>query len=202
MVSIWVVGRRDVFRLLTCWDLVKVVWLAIMQVVMMVLGIPVCAFGLLFCRESDEHMPGVFWPWDNDVDSINGCIGWEYICKTRWYLGNPRSYWSRFYWCALRNPCRNYSMWVGVRPCDVEEVWINREYDPGRPQCNSLLVLARTWDDKRYVMWMPVWKLTKTRTMLGKFGFKFWDLPAQVAAGDEEKRQFVFYPSFQKDMGC
>lgn len=197
--------RGDVWKKIRVTDFVKIAWRIVTQIAMLTLGLPVCAVGLLFCR-SDwkvKHMPRACWFFDNDVDTINGDPGWWAICKRTWWLGLPTSWWSRWYWTAIRNPCRNYSMWVGARPCDIEEIWINKQYDedPHRRQCNSLIVKARTWDDKYYMMWMPVLRLTKERTVVGKFGFKLWDLVPLAKEGSKQKCQFVFYPSFTHQKG-
>ena len=196
--------RSEVWAQLSCGDLIKIVWRIITQIIMMALGLFVVPVGLLSCRRNSSRMSSLFWFWDNAVDTINGDPGWWAICDRTWWLGHHTSYWSRFYWLVVRNSARNYSMWVGVRPCDVEEIWINKQYDqnPYRRQCNSLIVKARTWDETYYVMWLPSWRVTANLRIVGKFGFKFWDLIPLASEGSKEKCQFVFYPSIQKGMKC
>ena len=199
--------RSEVWGQIRLTDLLKNFFLAFMQLVMLIAGWFIVPIGLLFCNKDSEHMPKLFWLWDNAVDTINGDEGkWKEVCEKAWFLKDPTSYWTRWKWLAIRNAARNYSMFVGVRPCDVEEIWINKQYDenPHRRQCNSLIVKARTWDDKYYTMWMPSWrvKFWKWDRFLGKFGFKLWDLIPLARMGDKEKRQFTFYGWFQKGMKC
>jgi len=194
--------RREVWARWKITDYLKMGFLAIMQLVMLILGYPVCAIALAFCHFHSEEMPKWAWAWGNDVDTINGDTGqWQKVIDKSWWLTRRRDYFTRWWWCAVRNPCRNYSMWVGVSPADVREIWINDEYNINRRQCNSLTVLAITEDGKRYTMWMPSWPLGKIR-FLGKFGFKLWDMIPLARDGVVEKRQFTFYGWFQKGMKC
>lgn len=205
-ITVHYLERKQVWARIKMTDLIKIGYRIVMQVVMAILGLFTCAIGLLFCQSEWDvkHMSSLYWFWDNDVDTINGDPGWWAICKRTWWLGHPTSWWSRWYWLTIRNAARNYSMWVGVRPVDVEEIWINLEYDenPHRRQCNSLIVKARTWDDKYYTMWLPSWRITDNVRFVGKFGFKLWDLIPLSHEGCEEKRQFTFYGWFQKGMKC
>ena len=193
-----------VFSKVTVGDLFKTLFLVVMDLVMKVVGIPICAIGLLFCNKESEHMPKLFWLFDNDVDTINGDEGeWVKVIKRTWWLGKRTSYWTRFWWCAIRNSARNYTMWVGVRPCDVKEIWVNKAYDESvSHHYLSLLVIAVTEDGKRYVMWHPSWRVWLPyfghRILLGKYGFKLWDIVGLAEKGEKEKRQFVYYPSLQK----
>jgi len=200
--TVYYLSRMEVFCKLQAWDLFKTIVLVLCQLVMAVSGLFTCAVGLLFCSKVADHMPKLFWPWDNDVNTINGDPGWWLICSKSRFLGYATSYRSRFVWCALRNPCRNYSMWVGVRPAAVKFIWINKQYDEAKQQCNSLLVIAESVSGKRYVMWMPSWKLFGKWRFLGKFGFKLWDIVPLARIGEAEKRQFVFYPQIKRGVVC
>lgn len=92
-------------------------------------------FALLFTKWSDEHLPRLFWMWDNDA-SINGDVrtddltnefgGWDLkpvplddIQESRdmcyWAKGHhPRSFYARWVWLGLRNRASALSQSLGT----------------------------------------------------------------------------------------
>ena len=103
------------------------------------IGFFVTWLGLLFCNRDSEHMPVLWWPWDNS-HGINGTIGnnnlkWVYLCnKTaidnvpdskkmdgmQYFIdtksGNERKFNNRWTWVTWRNPVSNLSLFLlGLR---------------------------------------------------------------------------------------
>lgn len=93
-------------------------------------GLIVVPLALLFCRESDEHLPRLFWPWDNDTEGINGDGGWR---GPEHANGREREFWWRFQWLAIRNAGTNFSYLIGF------EQTLNIAYiaDPGSDPLTS-----------------------------------------------------------------
>jgi len=93
--------------------------------------------GLLFCTRESEHLPWLWWPWDNS-HGINGTLNgnnpkWVVICNPeikdfpvyeqgnylRWLIeskaGKERAYRKRWIWLFWRNPVSNLSLYpMGV----------------------------------------------------------------------------------------
>ena len=83
-----------------------------------ILGVIIIPIALLFAKESDDHLPSIFWPWDNDRDGINGdgetgISGWR---GPEHANGLERTFWYRYVWLAFRNPSNNYGYFCGIEP--------------------------------------------------------------------------------------
>lgn len=94
---------------------------------------------LLFTKTEDDHLPRLFWWWDNDA-SINGDQridgSWELlpistdltneheISLCYWAKGHhPRSFWARFVWLGLRNRASALSQALGTDVTGHATVW-------------------------------------------------------------------------------
>lgn len=71
---------------------------------LMLLGLILIPIGLLF--EQDNHMPKLFWLWDNAKYGVNGGGFWR---RTN---GENTSFWAKYKWLALRNPTYNSSKYL------------------------------------------------------------------------------------------
>jgi len=82
-----------------------------LKAVFSVAGLVVVPVALLFTKRRSMHLPGIFWPWDNDEAfyGINGGHAW------RREHPNSNHPWWRFQWLAIKNPAFNLSKyWLGV----------------------------------------------------------------------------------------
>lgn len=114
------------------WPVVTFLWL-LFWIPVYILGYFVTWIGLLFCNRGSEHMPVLWWLWDNCL-GINGTINynnlkWPYTCNKKaidkeaaltgrnvWDVtkswvdmqtGKERSYGKRWIWVTFRNPVSN-----------------------------------------------------------------------------------------------
>lgn len=85
-------------------------------------GFFVTWIGLVFCGKDAEHMPVLFWIWDNP-DGINGTARgnnpiWPRICGSE---EATRTFKNRWIWVTWRNPVSNLSRLLGRRTGAVAE---------------------------------------------------------------------------------
>lgn len=117
---------------------------------MTLLGLFMVPLGLLFCKKDSEHMPKLFWFWDNDRDGINGDgreptatdpgAGWKGNEHTQ---GNQQSMWNRFRWLAIRNPANNFGYLIGFKQtADVTYHSIGNPQTSDQGQSGTLFVVA------------------------------------------------------------
>lgn len=74
------------------------------------LGLVAVAIALAFCKSESEHLPRLFWPWDNEIEGINGDGGWR---GPEHANGHEREFWWRYQWLAIRNAGTNFSYLIG-----------------------------------------------------------------------------------------
>lgn len=100
---------------------------------------------LLFTKWEDDHLPRLFWWWDNDAsingdkrtdDPSDGLGGWalkpvplerdspEAIAMCYWAKGHhPRSFYARWVWLGLRNRASSLSQALGTDATGPSTVW-------------------------------------------------------------------------------
>ena len=118
------------------WLITTILWLTI-WIPVYLLGFFVTWIGLLFCKTTDNHLPKLWWIWDNS-HGINGTIdynnlNWVYICNPTEFvnvkdpiavcknivdsrIGKERSFKNRWVWITWRNPVSNLSLYgIGLK---------------------------------------------------------------------------------------
>lgn len=150
------------------------------------LGYVVVPIGLLFCNRKSEHMPILFWPWDN-VAGINGTLnGMNPKWPSEAPGGDNRSFWSRYIWLAHRNPTSNWGRYVlGVKLKEPIKKWGTE--DPLTTGGASLGVSGWKWD---YHIVIPYGNGKGFRIRLG------WKLSRtlndEIERGEEVRTTFQF----------
>jgi len=147
----------NILLFLPRWIMTTVIWVCV-WIPFYILGYLVVWVGLLFCDRASEHMPKLWWPWDN-YDGINGTLymhnlNWVYICNPDAFVnikdptlvamsivltqtGNERKYGRRYEWCAFRNPVSNVSMYmIGAKLRKPVNVW-SKLIGPFFFECNT-----------------------------------------------------------------
>lgn len=127
----------------------------------------VVPFALLFTKWEDEHLPRLFWWWDNDAsingdkrtdDPNDGLGGWtlkpvplerdsaEAIAMCYWAPGHhPRSFYARWVWIGLRNRASALSQALGTDATGQTTVW-----------SGSTWTIHQVEDKYRYYELLPV----------------------------------------------
>ena len=134
------------------------------------LGFQMVTIGLLFCREDSEHMPFIFWPWDNWT-GINGTLFGQNPSWPRITNGKNRTYRYRWIWLAWRNPVSN---WSRILAPVIKEgvVHTERRFWRFTYQTNRI---EWFWDYAFSV------RLTEAREAFFRFGWKLSEKPGRIA---------------------
>lgn len=158
------------------------------------LGFLVGWIGLLFCTRESEHLPWLWWPWDNS-HGINGTLNgnnpkWVVICNPEImdlpvhaqgsYLrcliesktGKERTYRNRWIWLFWRNPVSNLSLYpMGMK---VDKPLKTVRYETG-PFVYEKVLCGAAW------FYGLTFKYHAKRGFYHAFGWKFRD-PAEGRA--------------------
>jgi len=103
----------------------------------MLLGLVLIPIGLLFRK--DNHMPRLFWLWDNDDHGVNGEGFFAKIVAT-WPKWMQHDFIRCFVWTAIRNPTFNFTTYlIGYRVKDTDvfviadgsNLEVSRDGEPG-----------------------------------------------------------------------
>lgn len=115
------------------WAITTFLWI-VCWIIPYIIGYFVTWVGLLFCNKDSEHMPILWWGWDNN-HGINGTLGynnlnWVIICNPEindlpvkkqfkqvkllvdTKTGKERSFKNRWIWTTFRNPVTNISLYM------------------------------------------------------------------------------------------
>lgn len=147
----------------------------LVDLVLMLAGIVLIPLGLL--REKDNHMPKLFWLWDN-LD--HGVDGGNFYAKLT--VGWPR-FLRCYVWSAFRNPTFNWAKYViGYTISGVQTVEGNPRVDRDKAEGWYWVRDGYAWE----------YQYIKAYTLFGRRCFKFragWKIQGQEAG---KKCQFVF----------
>ena len=91
----------------------KIIGAAVVSVVADIAGVVVVPVALMFTGPQADHLPKMFYWWDNHeaVYGINGGYAWK-----REYGDDTNTFWHRFMWTAIRNPAHNFTYYtLGVK---------------------------------------------------------------------------------------
>lgn len=135
-------------------------------------GLVVVPVALLFTGKQANHLPRIFWPWDNDAEGINGDPYWK-----QKYGDKVTSFCCRFVWLALRNPGNNFGYfcgWVQAEDSSYRH-WgdpqvSNQPYHPG-----WLFVLGDNCESKAFCFY-AVWPSFPGRCLRIFLGWKIHDM--------------------------
>lgn len=144
---------------------------------------------LLFTRWEAEHLPRLFWWWDNDAsingdkrtdDPADGLGGWalrpvslnpdslQAIEGCYWAPGHhPRSFYARWVWLGLRNRASALSQALGSTATGPAHFWAGPTW-----------TITRVADDWRYYELLPIGPLT----IRMHCGYKVPCLPGEAKA--------------------
>lgn len=149
----------------------------------------VVPIALLFTKTESEHLPRLFWWWDNDA-SINGDLrtddindglgGWALrpistntsnlaeVLSCYWAPGHhPRSFYARWVWLGLRNRASALSQALGSTATGPAHFWAGPTW-----------TITRVGDDWRYYELLPIGPLT----IRMHCGYKVPALPGEAKA--------------------
>lgn len=122
-------------------------------------GYIVVPVALLFCKPEDEHLPRLFWLWDNPGDGINGdgdsTWGWR---GPEHANGRERTYWWRLLW-MYRNAGYGFARWAGAElvnmPVAVGPDVSNQSGVTGRRKVTVRAIIAGRYRNawELYVVW-------------------------------------------------
>ena len=92
--------------------------IALIGLIPKVLGVFIIPIALLFRKPTHfkgveeqylgwkpMRLPKIFFMWDNVTTGTMGNFGWTKKSYNPWFYKTPTSFWSQWYWLALRNPC-------------------------------------------------------------------------------------------------
>lgn len=165
--------------ILIYWPVVTLIWLAV-WLPFYVLGFAVTWIGLLLTPEDAEHMPILFWPWDNS-HGVNGTLdgnnpGWRIKCG-----GKERTFKNRWIWVTWRNPVSNLSLYPLGFVCPPQydakqwELWrvrVERVTCRAAPWLRSYSLFIY-WSSHRYFQTTIGWKVNDTITSGGRSRFMY-----------------------------
>lgn len=173
-----------------------VFWL-IVDLPVTLLGLIMVPLGLLLRDRNSNHLPKLFWLWDNDKDGIDGDAGWQGLDHTN---GNYASFWNRFRWLAIRNPSNNWGYKIGFKQtADVTYKYIGDPATSDQGHSGALLVLA--YRDKMpvsYAFYMvQQYSMFKSKCLRVFSGWKIHDNIDPVAYQNNlgSSAQFVLVPN-------
>lgn len=101
--------------------ILRIVTLFMLSLAVDIAGWFLVPVGLLFCGRDAQRLPRLFWPWDNDIEGINGDIYWR--TDPAHHPDDYWRFWPRYVWLAWRNPSNNFITFVlGYTP-DATTAW-------------------------------------------------------------------------------
>ncbi|MBZ0093526.1 MAG: hypothetical protein K8F27_15065 [Sulfuricellaceae bacterium] len=135
-------------------------------------GLIVVPIALLFTSKQANHLPPLFWPWDNDTEGINGDAYWK-----QKYGDRVTSFYCRFLWLAIRNPGNNfgyYCGWLQTPDCTYRH-WgdpkiSNQPYRPGQ-----LFVIGDNGKNRAFCLYV-IWPSLPGRCLRIFLGWKIHDM--------------------------
>lgn len=153
-----------------------------------------------------EILPKLFWMWSNDED---GALG----DKRGWWdantpFGNCRSFMSKFWWLAVRNPFNNASRFSSFFACNITNKdweWYGQEYvRDDFSNTGWQLVFATDKDTKKIhggFYWVHRWG-SSNRALVVQLGNKIYPRHRWVVENDpiESFKGFTFEINPFKDI--
>ena len=179
-----------------------------------ILGFLVGWIGLIFCKRESEHMPWLWWPWDNKAHGINGTLSgnnpkWVVICNPEAFppeggmdenykilqkivnekTGKERTFWKRWVWLIWRNPVSNLSLdWLGAKITKpVKNVYF-KKFNGG-----SSFALYRSGIFWCYVLFFSY---SNNKGFYHVFGWKLLDLTQDEKGGTKARFMFRISPLY------
>lgn len=163
------------------------------QLPMSILGLIVVPIAYPFRKNG--KLPNWAWSWGNDEDGL--------------YTDNPayRPSWAKegsfldaFYWLAIRNPARNFSVKMGYYGDFVKEIKI---IQPGLIDVSPMEILVTMNDGTEYPFKYIFKRVFGEYYLMFKYGWKNWvftdnDRPHTLEEIKGRYVQFVCYPQLRK----
>lgn len=192
-------------------------WLTI-WIPIYLLGFLVGWMGLLFCNRDSEHMPKLWWFWDNETHGINGTLGgnnpkWVLICNPEVFpegesldkqyatlqrivsekSGKERTFWNRWVWLYWRNPVTNISLYtLGVK---IKDKPINVFY---RNWFNK--ITFSHYQSGPWWCYILMFQYSNTKSFFHVFGWKLLDLSPEKDGSQRARFMFRISPLYTGKM--
>ena len=147
-------------------------------------GLIVVPIALLFTPRDANHLPHLFWPWDNDMEGINGDQYWK-----QQYGDKVTHFYYRFLWLALRNPGNNfgyYCGWQQTRDCTYR-YWGDTQVSNRNPYHPGWIFVLGNNGKRGAFCFYAVWPSLPGRCLRIFLGWKIHDMPK-----DDTYAQLVF----------
>lgn len=187
----------NTFLLVLQWILTTILWL-LFWIPTYLTGFLVTWIGLLFCNKNSEHMPRLWWLWDNS-HGINGTLNnnnlnWVVICNPEIYdlpfderlkqiqllvenkTGKERTFKNRWIWITWRNPVSNlslYPMGINIKKSVFRKEFKFKRFVFEKVSCGLFWFYSATF------------KYNADRGFYYSFGWKFLD-PA------DDRARFIY----------
>ena len=106
------------------WFVVFALPMSVLRVVLALVGIFVVPVALLFAHTETspvtrrytgwqyKRLPFWAWIWDNETYGTMGNHHWQEARYNPLFYKKPASFWSQWYWLAIRNPTNNMAEWA------------------------------------------------------------------------------------------
>lgn len=186
-----------------------------------ILGFLVGWIGLLFCNKDSEHLPKLWWPWDNS-HGINGTLGgnnpkWVYLCnpelqdesvplsirqqKMQFIIdnktGKERTFIKRWIWLYWRNPVSNLSLWwIGAKIPMVNGEYVKTENTYYRVFFNRLTIgcyrCGKLW------CYNFMFQYSDKKAFYHVVGWKLLDITTDVEGGHRARFMYRISPLYSR----